>query len=101
MIAYCVMGYGHPARKRWAEALEVEEEALRIIERLRTGLQYEPLALAAVAEAQLVLGDLDGARASARRGAEVAARSNTRRFDAQAPRDAGPCALSTQLSSRR
>ena len=83
VIAYCVMGYGHLARGEWAEALEVEEEALRIMSASRTGLQYEPLALAAVAEAQLGLGDREGARASAQRGADVAARSNTRRFEAQ------------------
>jgi len=83
VIAYCVMGYGHLARREWIEAIEVEEEALRIMSASRTGLQYEPLALAAVAEAQLGLGDLEGARASAQRGADLAARADMRRFEAQ------------------
>jgi adenylate cyclase len=83
VIAYCVMGYGHLARGEWIEAIEVEEEALRIMSASRTGLQYEPLALAAVAEAQLGLGDTEGARASAERGADVAAREHMRRFEAQ------------------
>ena len=93
VITYCVMGYAHLARKEWAEAIEVEEEALRIMSASRTGLQYEPMALAAVAEARLGLGDLEGARASALRGAEVAARAGTRRFEAQIRTILG-CALS-------
>jgi hypothetical protein len=93
VIAYCVMGYAHLARGEWIEAIEVEEEALRIMSASRTGLQYEPLSLAAVAEAQLGLGDPEGARASAARGAEVAARAGTRRFEAQCRTILG-CALS-------
>ena len=93
MIAYCVMGFAHLARGEWAEAIAVEEEALRIMSASRTGLQYEALSLAAVAEAQLRLGDLESARASAARGAEVAERAGTRRFEAQCRTILG-CALS-------
>jgi ATP/maltotriose-dependent transcriptional regulator MalT len=93
VIAYCVMGFAHLVRGEWIEAIEVEEEALRIMSASRTGLPYEPLALAAVAEAQLGLGDLEGARASALRGAEVAEAAHTRRFEAQCRVILG-CALS-------
>jgi hypothetical protein len=44
----------------------------------RTGMQYEPLALATLAEGMIGLDDLDGAQETARRGAEVAARYSMR-----------------------
>jgi class 3 adenylate cyclase/tetratricopeptide (TPR) repeat protein len=77
-IAYLMLGYAHLARGEWAEAAEVEKEALRIMKESRTGMQYEPLTLAALAEAQLGLDDLDGAQEKARRGAELAARYGMR-----------------------
>ena len=76
--AYCLLGYGHLSREEWIEAIEAEEEALRIMRDTRTGMQYEPLSLAAIAEAQLALGDAESARDMARRGAEVAARYGMR-----------------------
>ncbi len=76
--AYCLLGFAHVARGEWVEAIEVEEEALRIMSDTRTGMQYEPLSLAAVAEAQLGLGDAEGARETAERGAELAARYGMR-----------------------
>ena len=59
----------------------------------RTGLQYEPMALAAVAEAQLGLGDLEGAPASAyagRRGGRARRHAPLRGAD---PHDPGLRAL--------
>jgi tetratricopeptide (TPR) repeat protein len=76
--AYCLLGYAHLARDQWVEAIEVEAEALRIIKATRTGMQYEPLSLAASAGARLGLGDVDAARAEAQRGAEVGARYGMR-----------------------
>jgi class 3 adenylate cyclase/tetratricopeptide (TPR) repeat protein len=76
--AYCLLGFAHVARGEWVEAIEVEEEALRIMNDRRTGMQYQPLSLAAMAEAQLGLGDDEGARDTAERGAELAARYSMR-----------------------
>jgi tetratricopeptide (TPR) repeat protein len=80
--AYCLLGFAHLARGEWVEAIEVEEEALRIMNDRRTGMQYEPLSLAALAEAQLGLGDDEGARETADRGAELAARYGMRTHEA-------------------
>ena len=66
------------ARGEWREAIEAEEEALRIMSDTRTGMQYEPRSRAAVAEARLELDDIEGAREAAERGAEVAARYGMR-----------------------
>jgi class 3 adenylate cyclase/tetratricopeptide (TPR) repeat protein len=83
MTSYCIMGYGHLVRREWAEAIQVENEALQIMKGTRTGLQYEPLALAALAEAQLGLGDFHAARTSAERGAELAVRYGMRTHEGQ------------------
>ena len=80
--AYCLLGFAHVAHCEWVEAIEVEEEALRIMSDTRTGMQYEPLSLAAMAEAQLGLGDVEGARETAERGAELAARYGMRTHEA-------------------
>ena len=82
-IAYCVMGYAHLARGEWVEAIEVEEEALRIMSDTRTGLQYEPLALAALAEASsglttwTALGDGSARRRGGRSRRHAAATRRT------------------------
>jgi class 3 adenylate cyclase/tetratricopeptide (TPR) repeat protein len=81
--AFCITGFAHLARGEWAEAAAVEQEALGIMRATRTGLQYEPLLLGALAEAQLGLGDMEAARESAERGAGVAGRHGMRRFEAQ------------------
>jgi class 3 adenylate cyclase/tetratricopeptide (TPR) repeat protein len=78
MTAYLLLGFAHLARGEWREAIEVEEEALQIMRDTRTGMQYEPRSLAAVAEARLGLDDADGAREAAERGADVAARYGMR-----------------------
>jgi class 3 adenylate cyclase/tetratricopeptide (TPR) repeat protein len=79
--AYLLLGFAHLARCDWVEAIEVEEEALRIMGETRTGLQYEPLCLTVVAEAQLGLGDAEGACRTAGRGAELAARYGMRTYE--------------------
>jgi len=81
--SYCLLGYAHLARGEWLEAIDVEEEALRIMNDTRTGMQYEPLSLAALAEAQLGLDDMEGACETAERGAEVAARYGMRTHQGQ------------------
>jgi len=81
--AYCLLGFAHLARGEWVEAIEVEEDALRIMSDTRTGMQYEPLSLAVVAEAQLGLEEPEDARQTAERGAEVAARYGMRTHEGQ------------------
>ncbi len=79
--AYLLLGFAHLVRCDWVQAIEVEEEALRIMRETRTGLHYEPLSLAVVAEAQLGLGDPEEATRTARRGAELAARYGMRNYE--------------------
>src|SRR3954452_3266197 len=80
--AYCLLGFAHIVRDQFVDALEVENEALRIIKSTRTGMQYEAFALAIIAEAHLGLGDAEPARAAAGRGAETAARYGMRGHEA-------------------
>ena len=81
--AYCLLGFAHLARREFAQAIEVEEEALRIMNDTRTGMQYEPLALAALAEGQLERDDMEGASETAERGVQLAARYGMRTHEGQ------------------
>jgi len=81
--AYSLLGFAHLSRGEWVEAIEAEEEALQIMSDMRTGMQYEPLSLAALAEAQLGLDDPEGASETSKRGAEVAARYGMRTHEGQ------------------
>jgi adenylate cyclase len=81
VTSYNLLGCAHVVRGDWVEAIEAEEEGLRIMRDTRTGLQYEPLSLAVVAEAQLGLGDAEEACRTARRAAETAARYEMRGYE--------------------
>jgi class 3 adenylate cyclase/tetratricopeptide (TPR) repeat protein len=78
MTAYLLLGFAHAARGEWVEVIEVEKETLRIMKDTRTGMQYEPLSLAVVAEAQLGLGEVEAARDTAQLGAQLAVRYGMR-----------------------
>ena len=74
IIASQSLAFAHLARHEWAEAVAAADEALRMMRESRTGLQFVPLSQAAAAEGRLGLGDVDGARDTAAKGAEAAVR---------------------------
>src|SRR4029077_2538677 len=74
----------HAKRREWRQAIAVVDEALAIARERRTGQPNMPLLLATRARAQLGLGDIAGARASADEGVALAVRCGTGFYEVQA-----------------
>jgi hypothetical protein len=74
----------HAQRGEWRQAIAVVDEALAIARERRIGQPDMPLLLATRARAQLGLGDVAGARASAEEGVALAVRCGTAFYEVQA-----------------
>ena len=82
--AYYALGCAHGANEDWAAAVKAFEEAFSIIRERRTGLHWEPLILAGLAEAHLGRGDGERARAMAEEAVRLAGRLETRVTECEA-----------------
>src|SRR5262249_38547700 len=82
--AYYALGCAHTAAEDWPSAVSAFEVALAIIRERRTGLHWEPLILAGLAEAYLGRGDVAPAMTLAEEAVRLAARLGTRITECQA-----------------
>ena len=82
--AYYALGCAHSAAEDWAAAVNAFEGALSIIRERRTGLHWEPLILAGLAEAHLGRGEGEQARALADEAVRLAGRLGTRVTECEA-----------------
>ncbi|HYV58387.1 MAG TPA: adenylate/guanylate cyclase domain-containing protein [Candidatus Nitrosopolaris sp.] len=76
--AYYALGCAHTAGEDWPSAVSAFEVALTIIRERRTGLHWEPLILAGLAEVHLGRGEVAPARTIAEEAARLAGRLGTR-----------------------
>jgi class 3 adenylate cyclase/tetratricopeptide (TPR) repeat protein len=76
-----VLAYVHQVREEWDESLRAAEETLASMRELRTGLETQPDALTALAEAYLGRGDVARARAVAEEAVALARQLGTPVFE--------------------
>ncbi len=84
VVALWGLGAGHLLKEEWSGAAAALEEALTVARDRRTGLQFEALILACLAEAYLGCGDAAGARATAEDAVAVGRRRGTKGFEREA-----------------
>jgi tetratricopeptide (TPR) repeat protein len=82
--AYYALGCAHTAGEDWSSATSAFEVALAITRERRTGLHWEPLILAGLAEVSLGRGDVAPARTLAEEAVRLAGRLGTRITECEA-----------------